>query len=220
MTSAAARRTSLSARSKGPSEAKVALAPQRGVGRERVALILDAAAEVIQERGYDAATMKEFADRSGTKIGSLYRFFPTKELVADALIQLHAGSLEAQWQAIVAQARTLTTERFADLLLDAYVEGRKTHKPLVALIESPTSGSRCRVELRIRTLARAVAALKAHAPHLKPATARNIAIVMLYNMRTMVALTFDPGIPNAAGAIDELRTSVRIYLANRLRPER
>ena len=163
--------------------------------------------------------MKEFADRSGTKIGSLYRFFPTKELVADALIQLHAGSLEVQWQAIIAQARTLTTERFADLLLDAYVEGYKTHKPLVTLIVSGGSVSRRREEIRVRTLARAVTALRAHAPHLKPAAARNIAIVMLYNMRMMVALTFDPGISNARGAIGELRTSVRIYLANRLRPE-
>jgi AcrR family transcriptional regulator len=79
------------------------LLPQRSNGRERVGLILQAAVEVINERGYEAATMKEIADRSSTKIGSLYRFFPTKELVAEALIQLYADSSEAQWQAIIAK---------------------------------------------------------------------------------------------------------------------
>ena len=37
------------------------------------------------EKGYDAATMTEIAARSGTAIGSLYRFFPSKESLSDAL---------------------------------------------------------------------------------------------------------------------------------------
>ena len=54
---------------------KVALLPQRSNGRERVVQIMEAAAEVIYERGFEAATMKEIAERSNTKIGSLYRFY-------------------------------------------------------------------------------------------------------------------------------------------------
>jgi len=58
--------------------------------------------------------MKEIAERSNTKIGSLYRFFPTKDVVADALLELYAESLEAFWQAIIAKARSVTTEQLAD----------------------------------------------------------------------------------------------------------
>jgi hypothetical protein len=59
-------------------------------------------------------------------------------------------------------------------------------------------------------------ALKAHAPHLKPAAAKSIAMIMFYNMRAMSALTSDP---NAPGARDELGTSVRVYLTHRLKPK-
>ena len=62
-------------------------APKRERGRQRVAAIMDAAVELFSEKGYDAATMTEIAARSSTAIGSLYRFFPSKEALADALLQ-------------------------------------------------------------------------------------------------------------------------------------
>ncbi|UVK38772.1 TetR/AcrR family transcriptional regulator [Mesorhizobium sp. AR10] len=198
---------------------RVALVPQRSNGRERVALILKAAADVIHERGYEATTMKEIAERSDTKIGSLYRFFPTKEVVADALLELYAGSLEAFWQAIIAKARSTTTEHLADLLLGFYVSTRKKHKALLPLLESRSDASTGREAFRARNLDRIAEALKAHAPHLRRPAVRTIAVIMLYNMRTMMALTFDPAAPNAPGAINELRSSVRAYLVNRLKPE-
>jgi AcrR family transcriptional regulator len=198
---------------------RVALVPQRSNGRDRVALILNAAADVIHERGYEAATMKEIAERSATKIGSLYRFFPTKGLVADALIQLYAESSDTLWLAIIAKARAATTEQLADLLLGAYLPARKKHKGLLPLLEGRSDGSKLREAFRVRNLDRIAEALTAHAPHLRRPAARNIAVVMLYNMRAMMALTFDPAAPNAPGAKNELKTSVRAYLSQRLKPE-
>ena len=69
--------------------------PQRSNGKLRVAAILEAAAAVIAEKGYEAATMAEIAARSGTKIGSLYRFFPNKESLADTLIVSAHENLDA-----------------------------------------------------------------------------------------------------------------------------
>jgi AcrR family transcriptional regulator len=197
---------------------KVGVTPQRSNGRARVALILATAADVIHERGYESTTMSEIALRSGTKIGSLYRFFPTKELVGDALIEDYAQSSEVQWQAIIAAAPSATPERIADLLLDAYIDARKKHhaSALLALLESRTDGSRRREEFRRRNLERIGEALKANAPHLKAPTLRKMAVVMLYHMRAMMAMTFDPDAPNAPGAPEELRLSVRSYLATRL----
>jgi AcrR family transcriptional regulator len=194
----------------------VAVAPQRSNGRERVALILQTAADVIHERGYEATTMREIAHRSGTKIGSLYRFFPTKDLVADALIQDYAESSEIQWQAIVEAAPNAAAGRLADLFLDAYVQARRKHKALLALLESSSDGSRRREEFRARNLERIAQALKAHAPHLKAPALKKIAVVMLYHMRAMMALTVDPEAVNAPGAAEELRTCVRAYLTGRL----
>jgi hypothetical protein len=69
-----------------PSEVPQARTPQRRNGKLRVAAILKAGEAVIAEKGYEAATMAEIAARSNTKIGSLYRFFPNKEVLANALI--------------------------------------------------------------------------------------------------------------------------------------
>jgi len=64
-----------------------AVAPKRERGRARVEALLDAASIVFGERGYDQATMTEIAARSATAIGSLYRFFPTKEALGETLLQ-------------------------------------------------------------------------------------------------------------------------------------
>jgi len=204
----------------GVAAPKVAVTPQRSNGRARVALILEAAADVIRERGYESTTMSEIALRSGTKIGSLYRFFPTKELVGDALIEDYAQSSEVQWQAIIAAAPGAAPERLADLLLDAYIDARKKHsaRALLALLEGRADGSRRREEFRHRNLERIGEALKANAPHLRAPTLRKMAVVMLYHMRAMMAMTFDPNAPNAPGAPEELRVSVRSWLAARLLP--
>ena len=202
----------------GEAMPKAAITPQRSNGRARVALILQAAADVIHERGYESTTMSEIALRSGTKIGSLYRFFPTKELVGDALIEDYAQSSEVQWQAIIAAASSATPERLADLLLDAYVDARRKHSALLALLESSADGSRRREEFRHRNLERIGEALNANAPHLRAPTLRKMAVVMLYHMRAITAMTFDPNAPNAPGSPEELRISVRSWLAARLLP--
>ena len=58
----------------------------------------------VRRRGEDdAATMTEIAARSHTAIGSLYRFFPTKELIAEALLAEYAGEVGATLSEIQAQ---------------------------------------------------------------------------------------------------------------------
>ena len=94
------------------------LQPQREVGRQRVAELMEAAAAVIQERGFEAATMAEIAERADAKIGSLYRFFPNKDAVAEALMQHYGEFLEAEYDRISAQAKDAPPEVVADLLMD------------------------------------------------------------------------------------------------------
>lgn len=65
--------------------------PKRQRGHERVAILLEATARVLARKGYDAATMTEIAAEANSSIGSLYQFFPTKPLLAEAL---HVDRLE------------------------------------------------------------------------------------------------------------------------------
>ncbi len=48
--------------------------------------ILEAALEVFAERGYHRATMNEIARRSDFAVGTLYRFFPSKKSLYEALV--------------------------------------------------------------------------------------------------------------------------------------
>lgn len=52
--------------------------------RER---ILDVARQVFREKGYDNASLDEIAKRAGVGPGTLYRHFPTREVLYDAAIQ-------------------------------------------------------------------------------------------------------------------------------------
>jgi AcrR family transcriptional regulator len=59
--------------------------PLQDRSRKRVEQILDAAAQVFAERGYDAATTEEIARLAETSIGSVYQFFPNKLALFNAI---------------------------------------------------------------------------------------------------------------------------------------
>ena len=92
--------------------------PQRKRGRERVAALLNAGAEVFFEKGYEAATMTEIAVRAGASIGSLYQFFPTKELLAKALHEAYLADLEAMLDGLGKEAAGQSPAGMADRLFD------------------------------------------------------------------------------------------------------
>ena len=67
--------------------------PQQTRSRERVNQILDAAAQVFEEVGYEAASTELIAARAQTSIGSLYRFFPDKSTILLALAERFAEQM-------------------------------------------------------------------------------------------------------------------------------
>src|ERR1700677_4201817 len=91
-----------------PAQKRGALAPQRRHGKLRVAALLEAGALVIAEKGFQAATMAEIASRADAPIGSLYRFFPNKEILADALIQRFVELINQAFQEINRRVKSLS----------------------------------------------------------------------------------------------------------------
>jgi AcrR family transcriptional regulator len=61
--------------------------------RETVEALLEAAARVLQERGYARASTNRIAEVAGASVGTLYEYFANKEAVYEALIQQEIEAL-------------------------------------------------------------------------------------------------------------------------------
>jgi AcrR family transcriptional regulator len=199
-----------------PNQHRSALAPQRNSGRERVAALLNAAADVIHERGYEAATMAEIAERADARIFSLYRFFPTKDVLAEALMHRYAELYDTAYDGIDARACTASADELADLLVDFIVKIRDKTKALTALLDARSEWSGKRMEFRARALKRIIGTLLLRAPTLPRKTATDMAVVLLYNMKAMAAMTLDMSAPSSPGSPNELRLMNRLYLTSKL----
>lgn len=78
--------------------------------------ILEAAAYVFDQRGYDAASTTEILARADLTRGALYHHFRSKEAIASALIETHGEALVIPYQAVRLQAAIDLTLRFAHQL--------------------------------------------------------------------------------------------------------
>jgi AcrR family transcriptional regulator len=175
-----------------------------------------AAAEVIAERGYEGATMAEIAARAGAQIGSLYRFFPNKEVLADALIQRHGELLGEAFGKIEVQVTVLSVNDLADALVDFLAEFQSETGAIIALLDARSEWSAKRAEFRQAALRRIANILMLRSPWLHSTAADDIAVVLLHNMKLMNAFTLKQGIATSPGAAVELREMNSLYLAHKL----
>jgi AcrR family transcriptional regulator len=199
-----------------PAQDRVALQPQRRHGKARVAALLKAGAGVIAARGFQAATMAEVAARAGAPIGSLYRFFPNKEILADALIQRFCGLIDEAFAKIEGRVRRLSMDALAGELLSLLVDLHGEKLAIRALLEAHSDWSAKREEFREAIVRHIVRTLKLRCPELEAKTARNMAMVILQNMKAVGALNERLNGSALAGAQIELREMTRLYLKHRL----
>lgn len=197
-------------------ETTVARAPKRARGKQRVAELLEAAAAVFTEKGYEAATMTEIASRARAPIGSLYQFFPAKEALADTLVQNYVALLAADLEELEARAAeidnpTLVARLFG--LLRSHPHERTAVQPLV---EARMDERTRRTTFRHMVRKHLAAILRARAPSLPTETARDMAIVMLQMMKAANSLGDEEGLAGRAAGVRDLQALAVQYLEQRL----
>lgn len=183
--------------------------PKRERGHARVAAILGAATALFLDKGYEAVTMTEIAARSGTAIGSLYRFFPSKESVADALLRTYAERLAEGLAALQAHTPPLAPARLADALVDFMLDLRTQRSVALALIDGRGLETR-RQQLREAMLADLGKLLAAALPALEPARRLPMASALLHLLKGVGQLP--QGGPLEQPLLEEFRRLVRAYL--------
>jgi AcrR family transcriptional regulator len=179
----------------------------------RVTAILEAAAAIIAEKGYEGATMAEIAARSGAKIGSLYRFFPNKESIADTIVVSARENLDAVFDRFDATVYGLSIRALADDLM-ALIFGLFTRPAFMKLLDAGQDWSVKRDEFRTALLERTTKTLVIHTPKLSKKSARDIALVMVLNVKAVA--THQAFFDSDSGAADEFRHMTRLYLQSRL----
>jgi AcrR family transcriptional regulator len=78
------------------------------------AAIVDAALELFAERGYEATTMRQIADRAGVSVGNSYYYFASKEALVQALYERFSFATFD-----VAMRRVEQVDRLADRIAEA-----------------------------------------------------------------------------------------------------
>ena len=136
-----------------PVRREVRIEPQQRRSLERIDLLLDTAADIIDEHGVNGLSTSAVASRSGSSVGVVYRYFPNIEslllALADRNLALYLERFEeraaedglAEWQslarlAILSYADLARTEpgfrtiRFGDLIVfrfpDAETDSNRT----------------------------------------------------------------------------------------------
>lgn len=175
--------------------------------------MLAAATEIFAEKGYDAATMTEIAARAGASIGSLYQFFPTKELLADALHAANSEDLSRMLTELGARISGKPASVLADALFHDLSDFLKSHPAFVVLADWRGIDPKRKKQVRRRLRGQIASLLSQAEPPLPPQRAETLAIIVLHLIRTAVAISGEPDLPNRKAVLDELRLMLRRHLS-------
>lgn len=98
--------------------------PVQARSAARLMALLDAAAQVVQEIGYERLTTAMVAERAGASIGTVYRYFPDRIAVLQSLAARNADRLSERIAAVVRDPAHSDWESAAravfELVIDMY----------------------------------------------------------------------------------------------------
>lgn len=184
--------------------------PTQERGERRLAAVLDAAAEVFSDVGYEAATMCEIAARAGSCIGSLYQFFPNKESLAQALRADYGSRIQESWKPLQREAASLTVDELAARLIGGMVEFIAENPAFLPLLDAPASTRSTSIRAISREMMAAILAVKLKTPW--PRLMR-ISAVTLQILRSMIELYADAPTAERKKITREFETALGCYLA-------
>lgn len=109
--------------------------PSQERSRALVSAVLEAAAQVLEDRGYEGATVARIAARAGVSVGSLYQYFGTKDAIFEALTdELLARVLDSVTPAIAAPG--LSFEARVEQVFRSGIETLRPHPTVLRQLAS------------------------------------------------------------------------------------
>jgi AcrR family transcriptional regulator len=189
--------------------------PQQQRGEQRMAAMLDAAAAVFAESGFDAATMTAIAERSGSSIGALYQYFPNKLTLARALREQYGEEMAQRWSGVIAEAANLSIAALADRVFDLMI-GFFDERPAYFALLNATLGYQRSADARQRLRAQFGAALREKKPEMEEAEALRTANVALQIVKGLNPLYAQASATERRELVAEFKLALQAYLKIRL----
>jgi AcrR family transcriptional regulator len=180
-----------------------------------VAGLLEAAAAIFAEVGYDAATMRDIAARAGASIGSLYQFFPNKEVVARAIKTRYCQELKEVWANLVAVSAKTPTIRLIDQFLNVTIKLSEQHPAIIRLIDAPSSANPA-TDIKESLREQLVELFLTRKPRMSPNKAHRYAEVTLQMIRGLLWLYSENERSEREALVAEMRSALVNYLLPRL----
>lgn len=196
------------------SQAHLRRTPVQRRSAERLARILDACAELLDETGYEALSTRAVAARAGVPIGSVYRFFGNKRALAGALAQRNLDTYAERIGGRLGGLSAGDWRGVLDAVLDEYLAMKRT-VPGFALIDfghripvgAPATGANHLVADRLAEL------LAAHLDRPADAELRRAILISVEAADALLQLAFRVEPTGDEEIVGEARELLRAYLA-------
>jgi AcrR family transcriptional regulator len=95
--------------------------------RERVELILAAAAELLAEGGVDALTTRSLAEHAGIPVATIYRYFANRDEIVAAYLDHEMAHIEEAVAAALRQLECVTFRSLAEAAALAHMHHHQEH---------------------------------------------------------------------------------------------
>jgi AcrR family transcriptional regulator len=189
--------------------------PQLERGERRVLQLLETAAAALAELGYEAATMTEIANRAGASIGTVYQYFPNKEVLVQALRNRYVAEMVHRWEQLEGATVGMTVAQMAHHIVKLTASFVNEHPAYYAVLDAPVKIQRSPQERqRLREgIARAFCSRKRG---LSPETAFRMANVTLQILKSMHSLYSGADPQERQALVKEYKRALAAYLESRL----
>jgi AcrR family transcriptional regulator len=184
-------------------------------GQRRIEIILDTAAQVFAEVGFDAASTNMIAARAGIPIGSVYQFFPNKEAIAEALADRFVQRLRETQAIFGPEIEYLPLDDLIDHVIDPLVAFHVAHPGFQALFTGSLVSPRLATAIEAflsAVVSRAEAMLVVRAPGLSAGRRARCARVSVELVRALLPLVVASNPMERDAMVAELKAAQRGYL--------
>lgn len=189
---------------------------RRQKGEKRMVQIIEAAEQVLVERGYEGSNTNLIASRAGISPGSLYQFFRNKDEIYQELAARYAEAFGAALDhAFLTDIAVLTVDAMVDRIVDTLIAVNVAHPGLRSVFrgwDTPPGLAAAIAPLRDGIVNRVQMIVARRLPAASPHRQRMVAIVTTEIFRSLAPLALLSPEPARTAFVTELKQALSSYI--------